>query len=83
MQKSTTPPQTETRTRKPIMTTKSALRQLPAILAVFGTGLYVHSVEMVYLVDAGQEHFTLHREAIISAVGTVTIYPMKAGMNHA
>ena len=65
------------------MTTKSTLQQLPAISGVFGTGLSVLSVEMVYLVDAGQERFILHRAENTLVVGIVMTYLMKAGMNAA
>jgi hypothetical protein len=65
------------------MTIKSALQQLPATSAVSGTGLFVLSVEMVYLVDARQERFILHRAENTSAVGTAMTCLMRAGMNAA
>ena len=37
---------------------------------------------MACIVGAGQEHFTLHQVEITLVVGTVTTYPMRAGMNH-
>ena len=64
------------------MSIKSALRQLPVISGVFGTGLFVLSVKMVYLADAEQGYFTLLRAEIILAAGIATTCPTKAEMNH-
>jgi hypothetical protein len=63
------------------MTIKSALRQPPATSAEFDTGLFVPSVKMVCIVDAGQVRFILHQVEIISGAGIVTTCLMRAEMN--